>query len=77
MLSHTSKVEIDAILDEEVDTFLDRLGIKKEFDAGDFRCSVCGRIITRENLKLIIPSETHFEFVCDNPVCMIRFTLGD
>lgn len=77
MLSHTSKVGIDAILDEEVDTLLDRLGIKEQFNAGGFRCSVCGRVITHENLKLIMPSGTHFEFLCGNPLCVVRFALGD
>jgi hypothetical protein len=76
MFRQRPKVEVDAVLDDDIDELLDGLNIKPQFYAGEYKCSMCGVIITSENMKMIIPGKDEIKFICDKPSCMVEFAIG-
>ena len=73
MFRQRQTMRVDAVLEEDLDTLLERLGITDKFNAGGFNCQVCERPITPRNLKLIIPSGNTIRFLCDKPSCIVAF----
>lgn len=71
------KLQIDAVLDEQLDELLARLGIQEDFYAAKYKCKICNEIITKENLKLIFPDRSRISFLCDKPACMLKYALGE
>lgn len=68
------RTQIDAILGEEFEQLLDRLGAREEFEAGKYRCHICGGKVEVNNVLLVFPlSENEVGFVCRKPECIIRY----
>ena len=62
---------LQAIMDEDLHDFLESIGELEPVNAGQRFCSVCGTLVTPNNLQIIIPLEGGgFTFVCDKPECV-------
>ncbi len=73
-MSSQKKVEINAILGEEFDRLLDRLGVRGEFEAGTYHCHICGDQVRANNVLLVLPlSENEVGFVCKKPGCIMSY----
>lgn len=71
------RTQIYAILGEEFDKLLDRLGIREEFEAGKYCCHNCGDQVAANNVLLVFPlSENEVGFVCRKPDCIINYKLN-
>lgn len=71
------KVEIDAVLSEDVSSLINELGIREQFEQGDYNCHICNDVMHDENLKLIFPTENRdIGFVCSKPKCFVDFVLA-
>lgn len=71
------KTQINAILGEEFDKLLDRLGVRKEVEAGKYHCHICGDEVGVKNIILVFPlSENEVGFVCRKPECIIKYKLN-
>lgn len=65
------KNKIPAVFKEELVDLLDSIGELTHINDAERFCMVCSKVITVNNLQIIIPrKEKKFEFVCNSPVCI-------
>lgn len=68
------KNKIKAVFKEELQNLLQSIN---EFDAiekGERICKVCSKVITLQNIQLIIPRpEKVFDYICDSPTCIEEY----
>jgi transcription initiation factor IIE alpha subunit len=77
-MDSTKNTKIDAILGEEFIQILEKLSVKDAFEAGKYKCSICGEILTYKNVLLVFPlSENDVGFVCKKPECITRYKLNN
>ena len=67
-----------AIIDEQLEEVLTKIGVWEDFCNGTVLCSKCRRAIDINNLGLFIPRRGEggarlFEFYCDDPDCISEF----
>lgn len=60
---------IRAVHDDDLDAFLESIGLKRKFQAGELKCKFCGDPITGENLLAILPQSGTIHVVCSKPSC--------
>jgi hypothetical protein len=76
-MTSLKKTEINAILGEEFNKLLEKLGVLEEFKAGKYRCVFCGDQLSTENVLIVFPlSENNIGFVCKKPECMGKYKSG-
>jgi hypothetical protein len=66
----TPKTKLKAVHDEDLENFIDRLGILKKFKSGEIKCKFCEAPITFENLHSLFPQSGAIKFVCDSSDCV-------
>ena len=64
-----------AIIDEQLEEILTRLGVWEEFCKGTITCSKCKRVIDINNLGIFIPQRgedghRQLVFYCNDPDCI-------
>ena len=68
------KNKIPAVFKEDLRKLLQSIHEIEPIEQGERLCKVCSKIITLENIQLIIPrSQSTFEYVCDSPVCVEEY----
>lgn len=66
--------KIPAVYKEELEKFLLSIGEGSSIANGERHCIVCTKLITLDNLQLIIPrAEKKFEFVCNDTECVAKY----
>ena len=43
---------------------------EEEFDKKSLRCPQCHSVISWKNLRVIVPNNGSFDFICDRPACV-------
>ena len=62
---------LQAVLDEDLEKLLRSIGQLERITNGDLLCRSCAKVITLENLQVIVPLPSgQFEFVCNLPACV-------
>jgi hypothetical protein len=70
----TEKNKIPAVFKEDLQRLLKSINELEQIERGERICKVCSKVITTENIQLIIPRQSKsFDFVCDSPVCVEEF----
>lgn len=68
---------INAVLGEEFDELLSKLGIREAFVRGEYNCKICGQAVTTDNVLLIFPvPHEEVGFVCRKPECIIEYSVS-
>ena len=69
----------DAVFDDELQPFLEKLGVWGKFQRGELRCKFCQTTITFENLHSMFPQSGDIKFVCERAECtrMLAELLND
>lgn len=68
------ETKIPAVFKEELQNLLKSIGEAESIENGQRNCSICSRVISSENIQLIIPrAEDLFEYVCNDPECVSTF----
>ncbi len=62
---------LKALYSDELETFLDRLGLLIPFEKGQLKCRYCGTTISKNSLYAIVPYANEIEFCCNQPQCVI------
>jgi len=69
-MRHTiPKEKVKAVHDEDLEKFIEGLGMLNEFSRGELRCKFCKTTITFENMQSVFPQSGSVKFVCDGPDC--------
>ena len=63
------KERVSVVHDEDLEKFLDSLGILKKYERGELKCKFCKTQITFENLHSIFPQSGDIKIVCDGLDC--------
>ena len=46
---------------------------EEEFEKKAIRCPACRRVISWKNLRLIVPNNGSFDFICDSQACVEEY----
>jgi hypothetical protein len=63
------KEKVKAVHDEDLEKFIDGLGMLNELKRGELKCKFCKTTITFKNLQSMFPQSGSVKFVCDSPDC--------
>ena len=61
--------KIKAVHSDDLEQYLESLGLLSSIKEGRFLCSICGKIITLENILCIYPENQEVKFCCDSSEC--------
>lgn len=64
------KEEVSVVHDDDLENFLNSLGVFQKFQQGKIKCKFCKTPITFENLHSIFPQSGVIKIVCDNLDCI-------
>jgi hypothetical protein len=68
------KNKIPAVFKENLQKLLKSIDEMEPIEKGERLCRVCSKVISLENIQLIIPRQANtFEFICDSPVCVEEY----
>lgn len=66
--------KINAVMDEGFEKLLKKVGIFDQFENGYFRCNFCEKVMTKENVGIILPlreeNKVKLVFYCDDILCL-------
>jgi hypothetical protein len=66
------KPEILAVHKQKLEIFLRELELWEPLMKGELKCVACGKIITVDNIGIIIPSGENIVFCCSNYECLYK-----
>lgn len=70
----TEKIKIPAVFKEDMQRLLQSINEMEPIEKGERLCKVCSKVITLENIQLIIPRQANtFDYICDSPVCVEEY----
>lgn len=70
----TEKTKIPAVFKEDLKELLKSINELGPIENGERICKVCSKIISLDNIQLIIPrQENIFDYICDSPVCIEEY----
>jgi len=70
----TEKNKIPAVFKENLKQLLKSINELEPIEKGERICKVCSKIITPENIQIIIPRQNNtFDYICDSPVCVEEY----
>jgi len=65
------KLILGAVYNEEIEDFLQEIGLLNEIIEGNIKCETCGAYITVNNLLAIAPlPDKKYMLICDKSTCM-------
>jgi hypothetical protein len=68
------KNKIPAVFKEDLKKLLQSLNEMESIEKGERLCKVCSKVISLENIQLIIPRHGNIiDFICDSPVCVEEY----
>ena len=77
MFSRKNKIEVNAILDNQVEELLKKTSQYEDLVEGKLRCRSCGSIINPQNIGIMLPVDNgdNIEFYCDRADCAEQYKL--
>jgi hypothetical protein len=70
----SESTKIPAVFKEDVQNLLQSLNELDPISQGNRICKVCSKIITPDNIQIIIPRQNStYEYICDSPVCIEEY----
>ena len=64
------RADVKAVLGEEFEKVLVKLGVSDDFSSGSYDCRICQQQITKYNVLMIYPiNHELIGFICRNPGC--------
>lgn len=70
----TEKNKIPAVFKEDLQNLLQSINEINPIEQGQRICKVCSKVISLENIQLIIPRKANtFDYICDSPVCVEEY----
>jgi hypothetical protein len=68
------KDKINAIYNEDLDSFLEKERELDKIEKGERFCMICGVPINLSNIQMVIPhKDKGFGYVCDSIVCVEKY----
>lgn len=68
------KNKIPVVFKEDLQLLLQSVNEMDPIEKGERICKVCSKIISLNNIQLIIPRQANtFDYICDSPVCVEEY----
>lgn len=68
------KNKIPAVFKDDLKKLLKSFNEMEPIEKGERLCKVCSKVISLENIQLIIPQQVNaFDFICHSPVCVEEY----
>lgn len=71
------KTTVQAMLDTDLEKLLIQSNQLNEFIEGEIKCCMCGRVITSDNISMLLPVEQEdkikFKFICSDIECNSKY----
>lgn len=65
---------IKAIHDDQLNAFLQNIGVYDSVISGNCKCKFCGEVVTLKNLYTVFPESGQVKFSCDSVKCMVKLS---
>lgn len=66
--------KIPAVYKEELVDLLKSIGEQEHIENGQRNCTFCSKVITNDNIQLIIPRANNlFSYVCNDSECVSKY----
>lgn len=62
--------QLRAVHDNDLEAFLESLGMLEAVKSGHSRCEVCGQLATLQNLGAVLPIGNRVGLSCDSESCL-------
>jgi hypothetical protein len=70
----TETNKIPAVYKEDLQNLLQSINEIEPIEKGERICKVCSKVISLENIQLIIPRQANtFDYICDCPLCVEEY----
>lgn len=60
-----------AVHDDDLELYLDRLGVRSRFSRGDVHCFSCEGVLSLETLAALFPDSGVVKVACSKPQCLL------
>lgn len=67
------KERINAVHDDDLERFLDSIGVLHDIRSGNVRCKFCSDQVNLDNLSTVFPDSGSVSFVCNEQECLRKF----
>jgi len=75
MKNKEDKKTLNAIHERDIEDFLEKLGIKEDFNNNKIKCKFCDAIVNKENIYSLFRESGAIKLVCDNPKCINKMMI--
>ena len=62
--------KIQAVHSDDIETYLQELGVLDAVQKGACVCAVCRRSVTLDNIACLYPENGEVQFICSDPRCV-------
>ncbi len=70
MVYQLPKEKVNVVHDDDLENFLEELGVLKKFKKGELKCKFCRVSITFKSLHSVFPQSGQVKVVCDKVECI-------
>ena len=67
------KTIIPAIYNDDIEPVFKKWGIWDKLKRGEFKCKICGEIITKDNFSALKKENGEIKFCCEKGICFFDF----
>ncbi len=67
------KERISAVHDDDLEKFLESIGVLHDIRSGTVKCKFCGEQVNLDNLTTVFPDSGSINFVCNKQECLRQF----
>jgi hypothetical protein len=67
--------EINAIHENELEEFLENIGILEDIKKGKIKCNFCKQIVKLDNFYSVYPKNNRIYVCCEKTQCRIKFKI--
>lgn len=71
MFNKLPKEKVQVVHDNDIERFLEGLGLLSKFNLGKLKCKFCSDTVTLVNLHSLFPQAGDIKFVCDKQECIL------
>ena len=64
------KGRVSAVHDDDLETYLEKLGIRRRLERREMNCFQCNDKLTLESINAIFPDSGSIKGVCNKPDCL-------
>lgn len=66
------KIKLKAVSNDNLDAYLEALGLLKPLQSGQVKCSICGKTVAKDSFSCLYPDNGEIGIACDDASCYLK-----